>query len=150
MNLDNFYKAIEKNKVEQPWLKNSLLAFISGGLLGVLNQGLFDFYKLVLHLDKIEALSLSTITIVFVASIFTLVGFYKKLGKVFGAGLFIPTTGFANSITSSAIEGRDEGLILGVGSKMFSLAGAVITYGVVSSILFLVIKFIIKLFEVML
>ena len=104
----------------------------------------------VLSLTIQEASALSAIFIVFITSILTLLGLYKHLGKLCGAGLFVPTTGFANSITSSAIEGRDEGYILGIGGQIFALAGSVITYAIVASIVFLLIKFIINFVEVML
>ena len=150
MKKENFYKVVKVNKIKQPWLKNSIIAFISGGIIGVLNQGFIDFNMSVLSLTIQEASALSAIFIVFITSILTLLGLYKHLGKLCGAGLFIPTTGFANSITSSAIEGRDEGYVLGIGGQIFSLAGSVITYAIVASIVFLIIKFVINFFEVML
>ena len=150
MKKENFYKVVEVNKIEQPWLKNAIIAFLSGGIVGILNQGFIDFNMTVLNLTIQEASALSSIFIVFIASLLTLLGLYKHLGKLCGAGLFIPTTGFANSITSSAIEGRDEGYILGIGGQIFALAGSVITYAIVASIVFLLIKFIINFVEVML
>ena len=150
MKKENFYKVVKVNKIKQPWLKNSIIAFISGGIIGVLNQGFIDFNMSVLSLTIQEASALSAIFIVFITSILTLLGLYKHLGKLCGAGLFIPTTGFANSITSSAIEGRDEGYILGIGGQIFALAGSVITYAIVASIVFLLIKFIINFVEVVL
>ena len=150
MKKENFYKVVKVNKIKQPWLKNSIIAFISGGIIGVLNQGFIDFNMSVLSLTIQEASALSAIFIVFITSILTLLGLYKHLGKLCGAGLFIPTTGFANSITSSAIEGRDEGYSLGIGGQIFALAGSVITYAIVASIVFLLIKFIINFVEVVL
>ena len=85
---------------------------------------------------------------ILITSILTILGVYKKLANIFKAGLFVPTSGFANSVTSSAIEGKDEGLIIGVGSKIFALAGAVITYGIVISTLFLLIYYVLTLFGV--
>lgn len=141
MKKESFYEVVKVNKKKQPWVKNSIIAFLSGGVIGLFNQGFIDFNINILKLSIHEASALSSIVIVFITSILTLLGFYKHLGKLCGAGLFIPTTGFANSITSSAIEGRDEGYVLGIGGQIFSLAGSVITYAIVASIVFLLIKF---------
>lgn len=140
MNLKIYKEITEKDKIKQPLLKNSIIAFFSGGFLGLFGQFLIDVYQL-LNLDIDEAKALMSITVIFIASMLTLFGIYKKIGRICGAGLFLPTTGFANSIVSSSIEGRYEGFVLGVGSQIFSLAGSVITYGVVSAFVLLIIKF---------
>ncbi len=140
MNLKIYKEITEKDKIKQPLLKNSIIAFFSGGFLGLFGQFLIDVYQL-LNLDIDEAKALMSITVIFIASMLTLFGIYKKIGRICGAGLFLPTTGFANSIVSSSIEGRYEGFVLGVGSQIFSLAGSVITYGVVSAFILLIIKF---------
>ena len=81
------------------------------------------------------AFSLSSISLVFIVAMLTSLGLYNNLGQIFSAGLFIPISGFSNSMVSAAIEGRSEGLIYGIGSRIFSLAGSVIIYGIVSSFL---------------
>lgn len=141
MNLKKYHEIAKENEKKEPLLLDSILAFFSGGIIGLISQGLIDLYQKLLNLDFDHASALMSISIVFVTSLLTLFGLYKYLGRICGAGLFLPTTGFANSITSSCIEARHEGFILGIGSQMFSLAGSVITYGVVFSFLFLIIKF---------
>lgn len=148
MNLKKYKKIVKDDQKSEPLLKDCLFAFLGGGLLGIIGQGLIDLYENVLHLSRSEASALMSMTIVFLASIFTLIGIYKHMGKILGAGLFLPTTGFANSIVSSAMEGRHEGFIIGVGGQMFALAGAVITYGIASSAILLIIKFFLMLFGV--
>lgn len=145
MNLKTYKNITEIDKIKQPVLKNCLISFFSGGFLGLIGQGLIDFYTYTLSLSEDEAKALMSLTIIFVASLLTLIGVYKKVGRVCGAGLFLPTTGFANSVVSSAIEARQEGFILGVGSNIFSLAGSVITYGVVSAVFLVIIKFLLML-----
>lgn len=148
MNLKQYKNITEVDKVKQPLLKNGIIAFFSGGFLGLIGQVLIDIYQNVVMLDEDESRALMSITIVFIASILTLIGVYKNLGKVCGAGLFLPTTGFANSVVSSSIEARHEGFILGVGSRIFSLAGSVITYGIVSAVILIIIKFLLLLIGV--
>ncbi len=140
MNFFQYQKAVENNQKKEPLIKDCLLAFLCGGVLGITSEALISLYSL--FLNKLEAIALTSMTIVFITSLLTLLGIYKKIGKIFGAGLFIPTTGFANSITSASMEGRHEGFVLGIGSNIFSLAGSVITYGVVFSLIFLIIRFI--------
>ena len=141
MTFKKFEKAVADQKKKEPLPRDLFFAFLGGGIMGVIAQGLIDFYMGVAHLAEAEAGALTAVTIVFVTSLLTLIGIYKRIGKIFGAGLFLPTTGFANSLTSSAIEGRHEGFVIGVGGQMFALAGAVITYGVVFSCLFLIVRF---------
>lgn len=148
MKLEKYQKIVKDNEKKENYLKNELLAFIGGGLLGIIAQSLIDLYHHILGFKEDESFALMSLSIIFITSILTLFGVYKNIGKIFGAGLFIPSTGFANSLTSAAIEGRYEGFILGIGSKAFSLAGSVIFYGVSSSIIFLIINQILMFFGV--
>ena len=148
MRLEKYKKIVKNNEKKEKYFKNSVLAFLGGGMLGFIAQSLIDLYYYVLNFKKDESFALMSITIVFITSILTLFGVYKKGGKIFGAGLFIPTTGFANSLTSASIEGRYEGFILGIGSKAFSLAGSVIFYGISSAIIFLIFTQVLMFFGV--
>lgn len=111
-----------------------IIAFISGGCLSVLAQLICDL--LLNSFSKENATILTTLFFIFVGSLLTGLGVYDKLAKVAGGGLFVPITGFSNALTSSALECKREGLIYGIGSNMFKLAGSVITYGIVSAIIF--------------
>lgn len=148
MNLEKYRKAVAKNQKKEPWIRDCLFAFVSGGIMGLIGQGLMDLYEQGLHLTTAEAAALMAMTVVFLTSLLTLFGIYKHLGKICGAGLFLPTTGFANSITSSSMEGRDEGFVVGIGGQMFALAGSVITYGIVSSAALLIVRFFLMLWGV--
>lgn len=126
-------KAMGNNKVKRPIVKNTLKAFLVGGLISLISQGFLDLYMKVLKIDKNISSSLMSITIVFLASLLTGLGIFDKIGEFSGAGTFIPITGFSNSLTSAAIESKSEGLVLGIMTNMFKLAGAVIVAGAVSA-----------------
>lgn len=115
-------------------LTNCARAFIVGGLICVLGQIITDVLTLRgLTLD--DARLLTSVTLIFLSILLTGLGLYEKLGKHAGAGSVVPITGFANSIAAPAIEFKKEGLVLGVGAKMFVIAGPVIVYGTFASVL---------------
>lgn len=124
---------INKSPVKRPIGKNAFFAFVIGGLIGLVGQSIIYLFNKILGIDNKTANSLMSLTIVGITSVLTAFGLFDKLGQIAGAGTYIPITGFANSMTSSAIEGKSEGLILGIMSNMFKLAGAVIVAGVVSA-----------------
>ena len=132
-NLNTYKNVIEKNPVKRPILKNAIYAFLIGGLIGGIAEGLIDFFTFVVGLEEKVSNSMMSMTIVFITSILTGIGIFDKIGQVAGAGTFIPITGFANSMTSSSLEGKSEGLVLGIMSNIFKLAAAVIVAGVVSA-----------------
>ena len=113
--------------------KKTLAAFVSGGTIGLSGQGLLELMQRVLGLDAQAAAGPMVMVIVFAAALLTGLGIYDKLAQICGAGLFIPISGFANSLTACAMEGRSEGPIYGIGSTMFKLAGSVLTYGIVAA-----------------
>lgn len=127
---------LEKNKIKRPIIKNAIKAFLVGGLIGIIAQGLLDLYMKVFELEESMSTSMMSITLVFIASILTGIGVYDKIGQISGAGTIIPITGFSNSMTSAALESKSEGVILGIMTNMFKLAGAVIVAGIVSSFVF--------------
>lgn len=122
-------------------LKNAIVAFIVGGILAVASQFLFEILQTTLDFSKSNASSLVIIIIIILTSFLTGLGVYDSLAQFCGAGLFIPISGFANSLASSALESKSEGLIFGIGSNMFKLAGSVITYGIVSVYILGIIRY---------
>lgn len=112
---------------------HAIAAFISGGAIGGSGEVLLMLYQESLHMPKQQALSLVIVTFIALAAILTGLGLFDQLAQRFGAGVFIPITGFANALASSALEGKSEGLIYGIGMNMFKLAGSVLTYGIVSA-----------------
>lgn len=113
--------------------KNAGYAFLVGGIIGAIGQFFLELYQNIFMINEQDATPYMIVTMVLLACILTGFGIYDKLGSFAGAGSFIPITGFANSMTSSAMEGKSEGIVLGIGANVFKLGGTVITFGIVSS-----------------
>lgn len=145
MNEQHYNQLADKVKPKSNLLKNSLCAFLIGGLIGMIGQFLLEFYMKVLNVGITGATAPMIITIVIVTCLLTGLGIFDKLAKFAGAGTFIPITGFANAMSSAALESKSEGLIQGIGSNIFKYGGCVITYGVVSSFIFGVIRYVFKI-----
>ncbi len=114
---------------------NIPMAFLVGGLICTLGQLLLTFYQN-LTAGKTEAAAWTSVTLVLLSVVLTGFGIYERLAKHAGAGTLVPITGFANAISSSAIESRSEGFVLGVGAKIFTIAGPVILYGCAASVIY--------------
>lgn len=124
----------EKKSPNSPLALNMLKAFIIGGLICVLGEGVRNFYtNWGLSLEEVAAAT--SITMVFLGVLLTGIGIYDNIAKHAGAGTLVPITGFANSVASPAIEYKSEGYVLGVGAKMFIIAGPVIVYGTTASVI---------------
>lgn len=129
-----YQKYVNKTVPRTQELKTLLTAFISGGIICMIGEGILDLYTYTLPmLGQEEIATLTTITLIFIGGFLTAVGLYDKLGRHCGAGTIIPITGFANSIVSPAIEFNREGVFQGVMSRMFDIAGPVIVSGVTMS-----------------
>ena len=116
-------------------LQNMLRAFLSGGIICTIGQFFITFYS-GFGLDKELAGTAASMTLVFLGAALTALGIYDNIAKFSGAGTLVPTTGFANSIASPAIEFKTEGMITGTAAKMFIIAGPVIVYGVSASVIY--------------
>ncbi len=110
-------------------------AFWVGGFICMIGQAIMDVYTRVLLLGAQHASTATSITLIFLSALLTGIGVYDKIGKYAGAGSIVPITGFANSVVSPAMEYRREGLVMGVGAKLFTLSGPVLVYGISSSII---------------
>lgn len=108
-------------------------AFVIGGLICCIGQGFRDLYSILFKLPDDTVKMLVPSTLVFLGGLFTGIGIYDDLGKFAGAGSVVPITGFANSVVSCAIEFKQEGSVLGIGSNMFKIAGPVIVFGTLAS-----------------
>ena len=111
-----------------------LRAFWVGGVICMLGQGISDVGFRVFHLSSRDASTLAGITLIFLTALLTGLGLFDKIGQYAGAGSFVPITGFANAMVAPALEFRREGLVLGLGAKLFSIAGPVLVYGVGASV----------------
>lgn len=142
----NEYKQyVEKVSPKPTYLKNSIMAFLVGGLICCIGQGINDFYMKIINLDKLAASSATSMTLIFLGAFLTGLGVYDLIGKRAGAGSIIPITGFANSIVSPAMEFKKEGYVTGVGANLFKIAGPVLVYGISSSIICGLLYYFIKL-----
>lgn len=133
----SFAKAREPKR---PILRNCILAFLVGGGICLLGQLISDFFLWNFDFTEKTAGNPTVAVLIIASVILTSLGVYDHIAQWAGAGTAVPVTGFANSIASAAIEHRTEGLVLGVGGKMFKLAGSVIAFGVFSAFLVALIK----------
>ena len=140
-----YSKMVEAASKPSPIVKDTVRAFLVGGGICVLGQLLLTAY-LPLFEDEQSAKTLVSVTLIFAAAVLTGFGVFDKIAKFSGAGTLVPITGFANSMVSPAIEYKTEGFILGVGANMFKIAGPVIVYGTVASVVYGVVYWITTLF----
>jgi stage V sporulation protein AC len=130
-----YQKLVERLTPDSVLLSGYLRAFWVGGVICVIGHGISVFGAKVLHLSALTLPAFTSMAMVFLGTLLTGLGVYDKIGQYAGAGSIVPITGFANSVAASAMEFRREGLVLGVGAKLFTLAGPVIVYGSAASIL---------------
>lgn len=138
-----YEKVADKHKAPESRISNAIVAFISGGVIGMLGEAIIEFLCS-FGLSRVDSGTIMIVSFIFIGSLFTALGFFDKLVNIFKCGLLIPITGFAHSMTSSALDYKKEGLIYGIGSNVFKLAGAVILYGVVASFFFSSIRYVIE------
>ena len=140
-----YNKLVKDSVPASPIVRDCLNAFWIGGLICTLGQVFVNFYGW-MGLEKQDAATAGSMTLVFLAALVTGLGLFDDIAKYAGAGTLVPITGFANSIAAPAVEFKTEGFILGVGAKMFTIAGPVIVYGVSASVVYGLIYWITTLF----
>lgn len=139
------YQALQqKHETKRPIVKNCIKAFLVGGLICLVGQGITYFYIYFFNFTEQTAGNPTVATMVFISMLLTGFGVYDRIGQFAGAGSAVPVTGFGNSVISAAIEHRTEGFVLGVGGNMFKLAGSVILFGVFSAFIVALIKTLLK------
>ena len=140
-----YQKLVEEISPKSPMFKDCLGAFLVGGIICTIGQFFIHYYTK-LGLDKDAAGTAASMTLVAMSAVLTGLSLYDNIAKHAGAGTLVPITGFANSIAAPAVEFKTEGFILGVGAKMFTIAGPVIVYGVSASVVYGLIYWITTLF----
>ena len=125
---------VEAKAPKSPILKDCLHAFLVGGLICLIGQFIFEFCTFK-GLDQTSASTIVSISLIGLSALLTALNIFNKIGKFAGAGSLVPITGFANSIVSPAIEYKSEGYVMGVGAKMFTVAGPVLVFGISTSII---------------
>lgn len=141
MQKEKYKKLVDKNIPKENVGINALKAFLIGGVMGLIGQGLIDLYTNLFDISTKDAAPFMIITLIFIGSLLTALGVFDKIVSWANCGLIVPITGFAHAMTSAAMEYRKEGLILGIGANIFKLTGSVILYGVVAAYVFGLIRF---------
>ncbi len=134
---------VKKHTPREPKLRNFGVAFLVGGLIGLLAEVISMILKNCFAFSTVEAGLIVALIVIGVASLFTALGFFDSWVSKCKCGLIIPTTGFAHSVSSSALEYKRDGLITGLGSNFFKLAGSVILYGIISAFLLVIVRLVI-------
>lgn len=142
---EEYKKYVEERSPKSGIVKDTLLAFLFGGAICLLAEWI---YTMLLRMGLSEEIVRDALPVimVFLASALTAIGWFSKLGAIGGAGTTIPITGFSNAVTAAAMEFRSEGLILGMGAKIFTVAGPVIAYGAIASVLCGIVYYFVTLF----
>lgn len=135
-----YQELVAKHTPKENRLYNGMIAFLTGGVMGVIGEFLRQVYSYYFNIPTSEATMFMIITLIFLGCLFTCFGFFDKWVHFAKCGLIIPITGFAHAMMSAALEYRREGVVTGVGANMFKLAGSVIIFGVVSAYAFGLIR----------
>lgn len=132
---------IDKHSPGSTKFKNSCLAFFFGGLICTVGELLFMLFKW-LGADEQECGMFVTMSLIFVAALLTSLGIFDRIARYAGAGTLVPVTGFSNAVVSQAMDAKSEGYVLGVGAKIYTIAGPVILYGLLSGVIYGIIYYI--------
>ncbi len=140
MKQEEYQELVKQLTPKEKRLSHALIAFVSGGMVGVFSTLVYEILTTTFALGKSSATIWTVIILIGVSSLLTALGFFDRWVKKCQCGLIIPTSGFAHSVTSSALDYKKDGLITGLGANFFKLAGSVILYGIISAFLLTVIK----------
>ncbi|MCI7702911.1 MAG: stage V sporulation protein AC [Clostridiales bacterium] len=139
-----YAQLVERLSPKSDFAQGLFRAFWVGGVICMIGQGINDIFCLGLKWGAQACATGTSICLIFLSALLTGIGVYDKIGKYAGAGSIVPITGFSNSVVSPAMEFRREGLVMGVGAKLFTLAGPVLVYGICSSIIVGLIAFVME------
>ena len=137
-----YTRLLSERKLKKKYIKNALLAFLFGGIIGIIGQTILEIFKYY-EIELKDAKSYMILIVIFISILLSGFGIYDKIGQIGKCGTIIPITGFSNSMSSSAMEYKPEGFILGVGANTFKLAGTVIVFGVFSAFVVASIKYLV-------
>ena len=146
MEKETYKKFADAHAPRSPLGKDCLFAFLFGGTICRIGEILRNVYLNLCHMSEEDAGTLTSVTLILAAVILTGLGIFDRIAKIAGAGTLVPITGFANAVVSPAIDSHAEGLILGVGAKIFTVAGPVLLYGTLAGSIYGVIYWIVSLF----
>ena len=146
---EEYARRVEELSPPSPLVKNCALAFVCGGGICVLGQGLITLYRGA-GLPLQQARIAESVTLIFLSAALTALGWYDRIAKHAGAGTLVPITGFANAVASPALEFRAEGMVTGLGAKLFAVSGPVLVYGVAAAMVYGLVVWIFSLMGVVL
>ena len=133
MEKERYKRIVDKYTPKEDRLKNILISFFVGGIMGLIGQALVDIYSYCFNIPTKDASVFMIVTLIFIGCLLTCFGWFDKLVNFAKCGLIVPITGFAHAMMSAALEYRREGMVTGIGANMLKLAGSVIIFGVVSA-----------------
>ncbi len=136
MKNEEYDKLIKEIVVEDNIVRNIIISFFSGGLIGLIGELLSNFIFNYFNTTLSDAYMITFMILIFIGSLLTGLGFFDKILSICKCGLIVPSTGFANTMTSSAMDTRSEGFVKGIGASIFKLTGSIILYGIVFGIIF--------------
>ena len=139
MNKEEYKALINRKKPKEKRGLNLLMAFLFGGMMGIITEGLINLYMMMFGYSRVDSMGVACLTVILVTSMLTAFGIFDNLVEKGKCGLIIPTTGFAHSMAAATMDYKKEGLIKGIGSNAFKLAGAAILYGIVSAFFFAIL-----------
>ena len=139
MNKDEYQKLVNKLTPKENKVKNAIIAFIVGGLIGFLAEAIAVIIMEYSGLSRVESYQWTCLIVIFLACLFTAIGFFDNWVTKAKMGIILPTTGFAHSIISAALDYKKDGFITGIGANFFKLAGSVILYGMISAFFFAIL-----------
>ena len=146
INKETYARFADAHAPKSPIGKNCLFAFLIGGTICTLGQVLRDVFQNVCSFSEETAGTLTSVSLIFAAVVLTALGIFDNIAKHAGAGTLVPITGFANAVVSPAIDSHAEGLVLGVGAKIFTVAGPVLLYGTLAGFIYGIVYWLCTLF----
>lgn len=139
LNKEEYKKLITKKKVKEKRGLNLFSAFLAGGLMGIISEGLINLYMMMFGYSRVDSMGVACLTVILITCMLTAFGVFDNLIEKGKCGLIIPTTGFAHSMAAATMDYKREGFIKGIGSNAFKLAGSAILYGIVSAFFFCIL-----------
>ncbi len=139
MNKDEYNKLVKKLTPKEKKGKNAIVAFLTGGFIGFLAEAIAMILMECFGISRVESYQWTCLIVIFIACLFTAIGFFDNWVTKAKMGIILPTTGFAHSIMSAGLDYKKDGLITGIGANFFKLAGSVILYGMVSAFFFAIL-----------
>ncbi len=136
---------LKKHSPASPVMKDVFMSFIFGGIICSIGELFYALFFSIIGIDEKTSSTLVTLTLIFIAAVFTGFGIFDKIARHAGAGTLVPVTGFSNAVVSEALDSKSEGAVLGVGAKIFTVAGPVILFGITSGVIYGIIYFIFKM-----